>query len=45
MHPKSAPSFFHGGKYSNLRLPMGIACSSDFFQAKMSELMVASEFV
>ena len=28
-----------------LRLPMAIACSPDIFQAKMSELMVAFEFV
>ncbi len=33
------------GKYSYLQLPMGIACSPDIFQAKMSELMVANEFV
>ena len=33
------------GKYSYLQLPMGIACSPDIFQAKMSELMVALEFV
>ena len=33
------------GKYSYLRLPMGIAGSPDIFQAKMSELMVALEFV
>ena len=43
MHPKSAP--FPWGKYSYLRLPMGIACSPDIFQSKMSELMVALEFV
>ena len=36
---------FLWGKYSYLRLPMGIACSRDIFQAKMSELMVALEFV
>jgi hypothetical protein len=36
---------FPWGKYSYLRLPMGIACSPDIFQAKMSELMVALEFV
>ena len=29
------------GKYSYLRLPMGVACSPDIFQAKMSELMAA----
>ena len=33
------------GKYSYLRLLMGIAGSPDIFQAKMSELMVALEFV
>ncbi len=32
-------------KYSYLRLPMGIAGSPDIFQAKMSKLMVALEFV
>ena len=36
---------FLWGKYSYLQLPMGIACSPDIFQAKMSELMVALEFV
>eukprot|EP00804_Cyclotella_cryptica_P025222 CCRYP_010335-RA/>CCRYP_010335-RA protein AED:0.59 eAED:0.59 QI:0/-1/0/1/-1/0/1/0/208 len=36
---------FPWGKYSYLRLPMGIAGSPDIFQAKMSELMVALEFV
>eukprot|EP00804_Cyclotella_cryptica_P020627 CCRYP_003437-RA/>CCRYP_003437-RA protein AED:0.32 eAED:0.45 QI:0/0/0/1/0/0/2/0/227 len=35
---------FPWGKYSYLRLPMGIAGSPDIFQAKMSELMVALEF-
>jgi hypothetical protein len=33
------------GKYSYLRLPMGVACSHDIFQAKMSELMGALEFI
>jgi hypothetical protein len=33
------------GKYSYLRLLMGIAGSPDIFEAKMSELMVALEFV
>ena len=37
--------YFSVGKYSYLQLPMGIACSHDIFQAKMSELMVALEFV
>jgi hypothetical protein len=36
---------FPWGKYSYLRLPMGIAGSPDIFQAKMSLLMVALEFV
>ena len=36
---------FPWGKYSYLRLPMGVAGSPDIFQAKMSELMVALEFV
>ena len=36
---------FPWGKYSYLRLPMGIAGSPDIFQAKMSELMVALEYV
>ena len=27
------------GKYSYLQLPMGIACSPDIFQGKMSEVM------
>ena len=36
---------FPWGKYSYLRLPMGIADSPDIFQAKMSELMVALEYV
>jgi hypothetical protein len=34
------------GKYSyNKRLPMGIACSPDIFQAKMLELMAHLEYV
>jgi hypothetical protein len=33
------------GKYSDLRLPMGIACSPDIFQAKMSDLMGTLEFI
>ena len=33
------------GEYSYLRLPMGVAGSPDIFQAKMSKLMVALEFV
>ena len=35
---------FPWGKYSK-RLPMGIAGSPDIFQAKMSELMIALEYV
>ena len=30
---------FPWGKYSNKRLPMGVAASPDIFQSKMSELM------
>jgi hypothetical protein len=33
------------GKHSYLRLPMGVACSPDIFQAKISELMGTLEFV
>jgi hypothetical protein len=36
---------FPWGKYSYLRLPMGIAGSSDLFQEKMSELIMAIDFV
>ena len=36
---------FSWGKYSYLRLPMDIAHSPDIFQAKMSKLMVALEFI
>ena len=36
---------FPWGKYSYLSLPMGIAGSSDIFQAKMSQLIVTLEFV
>jgi hypothetical protein len=36
---------FPWGKYSYLQLPMGIACSPVIFQANMSELMVALEFI
>jgi hypothetical protein len=38
-------TIFMWGKYSYLWLPMGIAYSPDTFQAKMSELMVALEFI
>ncbi len=33
------------GEYSYLQLPMGIAGLPDIFQAKMSALMVALEFI
>jgi hypothetical protein len=36
---------FPWGKYSYLRLPMGIVCSPDIFQANMSKLMVALEIM
>ena len=36
---------FPWGKYSYKRLPMGVAGSSDIFQGKMSELMIALEYV
>ncbi len=36
---------FLWGKHSYLQLPMGIACFPDIFQSKMSELMVALEFI
>ena len=36
---------FPWGKYSYLNLPMGITGSPDIFQAKMSVLMAALEFV
>ena len=36
---------FLWGKCSYLRLPMGVACFPDISQAKMSELIVALEFV
>ena len=42
---KMGTIIFPWGKYSYLRLPMGIAGSTDIFQAKMSERMVALEFV
>jgi hypothetical protein len=44
IHPKYVP-FPLGWKYSCQQLPMGIACSPDIFQAKMSELMVTLEFI
>ena len=36
---------FPWGKYSYLRLPMGIAGSPDIFQGRMSQLMMALEYV
>jgi hypothetical protein len=33
------------GKFQYLRLPMGISCSPDIFQDKMSELMQRLDFV
>ena len=33
------------GKYPYLRLTIGVACSPDIFQAKMSELMETLEFI
>jgi hypothetical protein len=33
------------GKYSYLRLPMGVTCSPNIFHAKISELMGTLEFV
>jgi hypothetical protein len=36
---------FPWGKYSYVRLPMGIAGSPDIFQEKMSDLMANLEFV
>ncbi len=33
------------GKYSYLWLPMGVACSPNIFQARMSELMATLEFI
>ena len=45
MHLESALLFFSWGKYSYKRLPMQIAGSRDIFQLKMSELMMALEYV
>ena len=36
---------FPWGKYSDERLPMGVADPPDIFQGKMSELMMALEYV
>jgi hypothetical protein len=36
---------FPWGKYSYLRLPMGIADSPDIFQGKMLQLMMVLEYV
>ena len=43
--PKICTIIFPWGKYSYLGLPMGIAGSSDMFQANMSALMASREFV
>ncbi len=42
---KHCTIIFPRGQDAYLRLPMGIAGSSDIFQAKMSEFMVSLEFV
>ena len=44
MHPKSAPTFFHEGIFLP-RVANGYCGFSQHFQAKMSELMVALEFI
>ena len=36
---------FPWGNYSYLRLPIGIACSPDIFQVKMSKQIVAMELI
>ncbi len=41
--PKICKIIFPWGKFSYLRLPMGIAGSSDIFQAEMTELMTILE--
>ena len=43
--PKICTIILLWGKYSYLRLPMGVACSPDIFQARMSELMATLELV
>jgi hypothetical protein len=43
--PKICTIIFPWGNYCYLRLPMGIAGSPDIFQAKISVLMAALEFV
>ena len=45
MHPKYSPLSCRGVNILILRLPMGVACSPDIFQAKMSELLATLEFV
>jgi hypothetical protein len=42
---KICTAIFPWGKYSYKRLPMGVAGSPDFFQAKMMELMESLEYV
>ena len=44
MHLESARLFFLG-KYSYKQLPTGVAGSPEIFQSKMSELMMALEYV
>jgi hypothetical protein len=48
LNPKAVEMFtiiFPWGKYSYLRLPMGYAGSADIFQAEMTNLMEALEYV
>ena len=45
MYFKDLLIIFPWGKYSYKRLPMGVADSPDIFQGKMSELMMALEYV
>ena len=45
MHLESALSFFLEENTLVSKLPMGIACSPDIFQSKMSDLMMALEYV
>ncbi len=44
IRPKYAPLSCQD-KYSYLQLQMGVACSPNIFQAKMSELMATLEFI
>jgi hypothetical protein len=45
MAVKMCTIIFHFGKYSYLRLPMGMSGSADIFQAEMMDLMEALEYV